>query len=659
MVLWCYPCSSSRVKNKDEIDKEDKKYMMPEDCYSFLTLGWKDNHRPFAYGLLVFMFQIALLILMICSKTVRSMSSDQDNDNPVEKGFATFMPANASMVVRVTQVLSIMVFLIFPEDEGSIHDVATGVQCFPIPKQWFPIPKWSNIKHMLISLTCLLRVVQGVLACFTVFLLVMTSTDVIEIVLNFAAVNYISQIDECAFKLAHSGKYGDVLKKKAIEIKETRIDYKCLHHLVRVVPKEKERYKEGEGKKERKELKDVKWIWYSPTIVLVGFFVLVLVTYVTILQSIDDVWEAKLFRVEFDEKTGLSEYSGCYGAIEGRNKDRRAVYYKSGKNTTGLEYCKESRRWVFYKAPGDPCDETASGSHLAQSSKTNSFSVTTAFELNWISMYHKPLEMFFFDSTDETELFCDQLADDGICNTDVNNYDLKFDGGDCCGTTCSKRELCGKNEFEAFGTTFKSGKNGAIGYPFCTEPGKVNVEFHLPAADFQDKPPNNLNQLMTFWSPRLQLLCGEESRTVFSIPVSKENFNQNYSNVKVESDSVCSLIVSNLEPVFLSLNEPFSLVNLTDTDNINMLSQNSIPANFESLGNHSSLVFTGKYNLEGTIPTEIGSVASLKEVNLAKNDLNGTIPTEIGNLIDLEILVLGEFSRFMWICNEHNIMCGG
>jgi hypothetical protein len=127
-------------------------------------------------------------------------------------------------------------------------------------------------------------------------------------------------------------------------------------------------------------------------------------------------------------------------------------------------------------------------------------------------------------------------------------------------------------------------------------------------------------------------------------------FGKSYSNIAVESDSVCSLIASNFEPLYGSLNRNFTMDVITiDTATVDKLAQNSIPTNFNFslLANRSSFVFDVNkkfedinYNFEGTIPTEIGSMASLKEVNLARNKLEGTLPTEIGNLELLTNLVL-------------------
>ena len=45
-------------------------------------------------------------------------------------------------------------------------------------------------------------------------------------------------------------------------------------------------------------------------------------------------------------------------------------------------------------------------------------------------------------------------------------------------------------------------------------------------------------------------------------------------------------------------------------------------------------------NLTGTIPTELGLLSSLEDLNLEANQLSGTIPTEMGLLSNLKELTL-------------------
>jgi Leucine-rich repeat (LRR) protein len=54
------------------------------------------------------------------------------------------------------------------------------------------------------------------------------------------------------------------------------------------------------------------------------------------------------------------------------------------------------------------------------------------------------------------------------------------------------------------------------------------------------------------------------------------------------------------------------------------------------------LFVVGGNQLQGTIPTSVGSFSSLKAIDVGRNNMNGTIPSEFGNATSLEELRLGE-----------------
>ncbi len=62
-----------------------------------------------------------------------------------------------------------------------------------------PLLPSLEIPRSLITHT--LRFIQGLLATAVTLLLIITTADVVEIILNFAAVNYISALDEVSRKI--------------------------------------------------------------------------------------------------------------------------------------------------------------------------------------------------------------------------------------------------------------------------------------------------------------------------------------------------------------------------------------------------------------------------------------------------------------------------
>ena len=70
-------------------------------------------------------------------------------------------------------------------------------------------------KVFCLYLSSCLRILQGGLATVLSFLLIFTTPDVKDLVLNFTAINFISGPDTVAFTLATSGHYGTRLKEDA------------------------------------------------------------------------------------------------------------------------------------------------------------------------------------------------------------------------------------------------------------------------------------------------------------------------------------------------------------------------------------------------------------------------------------------------------------
>jgi hypothetical protein len=632
---------SSQFKSKVELQDDDEA-KFPEDCYSFIALGCSpDNYIPFAYAMLVFTFQITFLVLMLCSKIFRKLAFNEDVDNPTEdlEGafFATFIPANTSVIVKITQFVAISAFILFAED--SISDVVDAVRYYPLN------PIFSK-EHLFVKISCFFRFAQGIGACITALLLVMTSADVIDIVLNFTAVNFVSAMDDAAFELASSGRYGATLKAKAAEIADDlKLDFKCLHQL-----KDEKVVVVTEEGDEKEEERDIKYKWYIPVIAIVTTLLVGLMIHINVKQESENSWVADYFRVEFDDETGLTEYSGCYRKT--RYQDRRPSYesFQNGPQPSAtMAYCKASRRWVFHKEGGDRCDD-GDGSHLAESGKTNVFDVSTVFELDFFSPFKKPLEMYFIDETDEALLYCDEFQGDGKCDINLNSYDFQYDGGDCCGMTCES-EGCGNGNiapFTAFNRPFDT--KGTIGFPTCMDPEMEDVTITLNEIYFEDIGNEEWEEdlWISFWNPKLDLLCNDLK--VFSVPVDKSMFGQSYTP-KVFPMTNCTLIAENFEPLFGSLGIYFPVIqqissNSSNSTNVGLdiIAKNSIPADLvkvKDLLENGILKFSGNYTMKGTIPTDIGRLKSVTTIILSQNELRGRIPPDIGSLELLSTLQLG------------------
>jgi hypothetical protein len=75
--------------------------------------------------------------------------------------------------------------------------------------------------NMMIS--CVFRFVLGGFAIVVTFLLALSSTYIVMIILNFLAVSFISTLDNCVFELLKKGKFGNHLELEAKRIQELYI----------------------------------------------------------------------------------------------------------------------------------------------------------------------------------------------------------------------------------------------------------------------------------------------------------------------------------------------------------------------------------------------------------------------------------------------------
>ena len=166
----------------------------PGDSYSFLSIhGPLEEPRFFLFGLGVWFLQMMFLTLMIVSLVVKRFRVDQ-NDNPADSIWGDFLPSDVGMVTRLTQITALLCYCIF--SDSSLSDCIQAVELFPDLKR---AGDDDGVPQAVFS--CTLRFIQGLLATAATLLLIITTADVVEIILNFAAVNYISNLDEVSRKI--------------------------------------------------------------------------------------------------------------------------------------------------------------------------------------------------------------------------------------------------------------------------------------------------------------------------------------------------------------------------------------------------------------------------------------------------------------------------
>ena len=438
----------------------------PEDSYTLIALNfpakgegrgsewWKTKAPVFFFGLMPFAFQIALLYVSLLS-AVRAF---EENDADLEFFARLYQPSTS---VFVTQITILLAYASLPR--SSLRDVMRAIRLFPSCS----IESYRNDHRAVgIAVSCILRFFQGFIGIVTILAVIFfKSEDAITIILNFTALDYISELDEYAVTLCKSGMFGTKLKKKADAIADQALpEYMNARY-------------------ERK--------WRRCVMLPTAIMFVVPAALLIISQANSELWTTKMMRVEFGEESKLGEFSGCF-AIDGSvTYDKRHIYHHVNQRASSIGYCREYRQWILFESgAADPCEAKKNGAALALSSKTDSFEVSSSFSESWTSSNGVPLELFFWES--ETDLYCDVERGNGICDPVFNTFDHNFDEGDCCSATC-KGPQCGRGAlWSAFGNRNISGD----GFRDCRNPDMVPLTIQLNGMTSSRDPkivPTGLN----------------------------------------------------------------------------------------------------------------------------------------------------------------------
>mmetsp|Transcript_5067 Transcript_5067/g.9753 ORF Transcript_5067/g.9753 Transcript_5067/m.9753 type:complete len:901 (-) Transcript_5067:222-2924(-) len=413
--------------------------------------------------------------------------------------------------------MAMLSYCIFADE--SVKDTVTAVELWPKIKK---VRKDDNVHRIMLS--CAMRFFQGMLATLVVLLLVISTQDAIDIILNFTAVNFISGFDDVAFELAHWGKYGPKMEAEAKRIEDLTVPL-CLHrkyHHVR----------------------------YRYTIIPIALILVGMLTTITYNQASTKVWLTQRLRVQFEDDTIHEEYSGCYiindSSTENRAKNKRVVYDSYEKNgvVAKFGYCEKQKKWILYD--GDSLDPCNVKENVALSDRTSSFDIGTSFEGTWASASGTPLELYFFQDEDIlNEEQCDSFLGDGICNTNLNTPDYDFDSGDCCAVTCDEAD-CGLSTMKkAFDTDIGSGD----GYPNCKDPSMVPITIYLNNIYREEALIVDQEGIFANAKPRDPLLIfdceGDQGNNLLMVSIDVAMMNKT-ETVMVADGASCSIMIKNV-----------------------------------------------------------------------------------------------------------------
>jgi hypothetical protein len=162
---------------------------LPRDTFSFLVYTRRLS-LPSLVAALVFCLQIAIFSLV--SVDVIDLSSA---GNPLN------FPPGVEATVRATEVLAIIVAILTQDDvKKVIHILRDGYD-----EDSFHDAFGHEASRSKWALSIVLRGLQGLLGLFVTFMLIMQSNTVLDLLLNFSAMEFVSLLDDVAFSMLSEG----------------------------------------------------------------------------------------------------------------------------------------------------------------------------------------------------------------------------------------------------------------------------------------------------------------------------------------------------------------------------------------------------------------------------------------------------------------------
>ena len=324
--------------DKDILD--DDHYLtgtLPEGSFSFLVSAPVIS-SPFLSGLFVFAFKTTIYGLI---------ASNLIGPDPTNRlGF----PASVTAPVIVSQFFALLIAV------ATQDDVVQGLNLLYQGYRRDGLgTAFSGASLLKWILGVFSHLADGVFGLAVTFLLIVTSSNVVELLLNFTAIEFVSLLDNGAFVLASLGFMGKANKIMAERVVETE-------YLIA----------------RKKVASPTMQMW----MLILSYICLVAGWGVIYHRQITGVYTPGTLIVQFDDELDirLGSFSGRYFLVNRRGKfgfDRIRYHSEFGTGTFG--YCNSERVWTFSELRDtDPC-----GEFTAKSSFSTDFDITTTATDTW------------------------------------------------------------------------------------------------------------------------------------------------------------------------------------------------------------------------------------------------------------------------------------
>ncbi|CAB9500303.1 expressed unknown protein [Seminavis robusta] len=373
--------------------KDDSEWHNPysESTYSLFYLCSTDSFA-FWYAIFVYVIQITSILLTLI-------------DVVDWNGGGIHMPPNVDLSVTIAQGVALFQAIAFQSD--LLEVVAKFKDGFH-PEV---LAKHPGATYSTWLLSCIAQLMAGLLLLLTIYILTMQVDSVLGIMLNFAALHFMADIDNVAFDLAKAGFMGNMLKNAANDVVNFQVH------------------------KPSAEQGFLQRSWKA------GVFLFVLAVMVAgwitiVISRTSGKYMCNTIIVNMGDNfvPSLGAFNGLYdldpsvaSGLEWRAEyvERRSVEIGTpGRGVFG--YCNDIKAWTFRVEPKESKEDSGPCNWIARSSETDTYDIREAASSQWFVIDEtlreatlEPFSLFCFDCSNEGEGESDDCGGKGTCSSAV------------------------------------------------------------------------------------------------------------------------------------------------------------------------------------------------------------------------------------------------
>jgi len=183
-------------------------YKLEPDTFSFVFIS-KVCSAPFIYAIIIVSIQMVILILCLVG-----LFRGSDIRNPLQ------VPVNNTNYEDLAQALAILVSIFIA------GDLVNSLHVFNVHYDSEKLRDFEHAARFKWYLANALRFVVGGLGLFVSFFFILQGTDVLDLFLDFAVVQFVSELDDIGFAMARKGVFLAEVHDATDQVEKVRMGHK-------------------------------------------------------------------------------------------------------------------------------------------------------------------------------------------------------------------------------------------------------------------------------------------------------------------------------------------------------------------------------------------------------------------------------------------------